>query len=179
MSGYIKFQFLLTLLMLTTIDSISAQKLTFKEKRYCRKEKAILLKKDQQYRKLLVQHPEIPFDSVMCLQNSLDSSNYIQFKTIVQSYGYPSVKRVGGGNPIVLMLHFTYKVHFEECLNLFKSELQNGNLSNVDYAIWYDRCQVNQQLPTYFGEYGKKNWTLEQKKIINDHRTEIGLPPLN
>lgn len=179
MNRYIKFQTLVLLLIVATFNQVSAQKLTLKDKRFCRKEKAVLLKNDQLYRQLLVQHPEYSFDSIMHLQNELDTLNYLRFKAMVQTYGYPSVKRVGGGNPIILMLHFTYKSHFDDCLMLFQKELQNGNLSNVDYAIWYDRCQINQQLPTYFGEYGKKNWTSDQKKIINVHRAEINLPPLN
>jgi len=77
------------------------------------------------------------------------------------------------------LLHFTLEKDFNDLLPLFQSEFKKGNMLPFEFAVWYDRCQVNMQLPTKYGVYGKKEFCQPALDVINASRSEIGLPQLN
>lgn len=135
-------------------------------------------KGDQLYREQMDKHPELASDSLWKLQSIIDSSNKVQFISLTQQYGYPSKKHIGKEASIAMLLHFTLEQDFLELKDLFKSELEKGNMLPAYYAWWYDRCQRNQNLPIYFGQYTNETFCGDLLKLYNQRRAEIGLEAL-
>lgn len=152
-------------------------KLTFREKFSIRKELKQMLKNDQKYRNEInngnLSKPEI--DSLWVLQNREDSLNRFKFKQIVDKYGYPSIDRVGTQISYVLVLHFTRQSDFDYLKESFKQELDNKTMPPIEYAIWYDRCQIINGREIKFGAYGNKKICGEELEKVNQSRLEIGL----
>ncbi len=169
---------LAVLIIFNFTHHILAQDLSFSQKREWRKELQKMQKSDQHYRLMMIKNPELNNDSIWKLQSINDSINKIKFIDLTLKYGYPTWERVRYGSTIALILHFTLKNDFLELKDLFKTELEKGNMPPKEYAWWFDRCQKNMGLPIYFGQYTNEKFCGEQLNTFNNRRKEIGLEAL-
>lgn len=169
--------FIFIVLMIFNQDSI-AQELTFRQKRYIRSEIRVMEKNDQLYRAEIVKHPELDKDSLMQLQEKVDSVNRKLFVSIIEKSDYPSKTTIGRETSLALLLHFTTENDWFELQDLFSSELNKGRMKPDYYAYWYDRCLRNLNQPIYFGQYTNSVFCGDQLKQYNEHRLEIGLKEL-
>lgn len=169
--------FIFIVLMIFNQDSI-AQELTFRQKRYIRSEIRVLEKNDQLYRAEIVKHPELDKDSLMQLQEAVDSVSRKLFVSIIEKSGYPSKTNIGRETSLALLLHFTTENDLKELKELLLLELKEGQMKPDYYAYWYDRCLRNMNQPIYFGQYTNSVFCGEQLKQYNEHRSEIGLKEL-
>ena len=169
---------LISILLLLSTDT-NAQNLSRSEKIVWKKGLDKMEETDQIYRKLMVKSPELNNDSIWAIQSSLDSTNRINFIELTNLYGYPSKKNIGREASIALILHFTLEKDFRILKNLFKSELDKGNMLPEYYAWWYDRCQRNMGNAIYYGQYtNQKEFCGDEWTTFNENRKEIGLTPL-
>ena len=157
---------------------VHAQLLTSSQKKEWRKELKAMEHTDQYYRKMMVDSPELENDSIWKLQTALDSINKVNFIVLTQRYGYPSQKNIGREASIGLILHFTNEHDFHTLKELFKAELEKGNMLPEYYAWWFDRCQRNMDKPIYFGPYTNDEFCGETLRLYNERRREIGLKEL-
>jgi hypothetical protein len=159
----------------------NAQNLTHSKKKELKKELKSMDENDQLYRKLMASSPEMNNDSIWNLQTYLDSINKVRFVEITKLYGYPSRKNIGHEASIGLILHFRTEEDFIDLKELFKSELEKGNMLAEYYALWYDRCLSYMNKPIYYGQghyINKKEFCGDELITLNIHRKEIGLKPL-
>ena len=165
------------LILFLSISSYSmSQHLTYKEKKTIRRELKAMLKSDQQYRiELTNQQNQSLKDSLWKLQSQNDSINKEKFKQIILNSGYPSLTRVGTELSTVLILHFTNQNDFIELDELFLSEIKTGNMPKMEYARWYDRCQINMGKLSRFGAYGNEKLCGDRLTEINKNRLDFGL----
>jgi hypothetical protein len=157
--------------------TFAQRKLTFNQKMKVRRELKKMLKSDQQYRKLLISHPSNEKE-LWRKQSFNDSLNKIQFVNLIHRFGFPSLERVGSEYSVVLTLHFTNEQDFDDLKELFQQELFNKNLSPLEYARWFDRCQINMKKSNLYGVYGKKDFCGDELKQMNKNRNSIGLENL-
>ncbi|WP_341901934.1 hypothetical protein [Fluviicola taffensis] len=160
------------------VISASAQELSSSEKNTWKTALKTMERSDQLYRGKMIKQPELNTDSIWKLQSAIDSSNKQQFVDLTKQLGYPSLKRVGNETSMGLILHFTLENDFAELKDLFKVELDKGNMPPKHYAWWFDRCQRNMNKPIYFGQYTNEKFCGEQLKTFNQRRKEIGLEAL-
>lgn len=171
-----KFLILINFFLFLTLSH--AQKLTSSQKKEWRHALKEMEKTDQHYRVMMVEKPSMDNDSIWKLQSINDSINKQKFVELTTKFGYPSFERVGDGFATVLILHFTMPNDFIDLKDLFKIELDKGNMPPKDYAWWYDRCQKNSGLPIYFGQYTNLKFCGEELRIFNERRKEINLETL-
>ncbi|MDX2359710.1 MAG: hypothetical protein QNK23_02810 [Crocinitomicaceae bacterium] len=157
---------------------IFGQELPSKTQRKLRKTLKEMLEDDQEYRGALAADATLSFDSMMYLQTQNDLINREKFMNLIRNYGYPSYDRIGNGLSGVLTLHFTTENDFFVLMHLFNDELKKGNMPPVEFARWYDRCQINMHGENSFGEYGKKEFCADEIDIINLNRASVGLENL-
>lgn len=169
--------FIFIVLMIFNQDSI-AQELTFRQKRCIRSEVREMEKNDQLYRAEIVKHPELDSDSLMQLQEAVDSVSRKLFVSIIEKSGYPSKTNIGRETSLALLLHFTTENDLKELKELLLLEIKEGRMKPDYYAYWYDRCLRNMNQPIYFGQYTNSVFCGEQLKQYNEHRLEIGLKEL-
>ncbi len=151
-----------------------SQVLSSKVKKELRKELKQMFSEDQKYRAQL--NTSKNQDSIWRVQSNADSINKNKLTQIIQVYGYPSRERIKGAEySTILVLHMTLERDFNDLQEIFGKQLEIGNMPAKDYALWYDRCRINQKLETYYGEYGRKSYCDEELLEINKRRVEIGL----
>ena len=155
-----------------------SQELSHHQKKEYKKGLKNIYKNDQHYRQKMVKRPELNNDSIWRKQSMLDSINKIEFRNLIEEYGYPSSHRLKVQNPIGPVLHFTNEEDFGELKGLFWEELQKGNMPAEEYAWWYDRCQRNMKKQIYFGQYTNEQFCGYRLGIYNDRRKKIGLGEL-
>ena len=173
-----KIRILITLFLVLPIVC-SAQNLNHSEKKIWKKALNSMEETDQLYRKLMVSSPEMNNDSIWKLQTTLDSINKSKFIELTSQYGYPSRINIGREASVALILHFTTDNDFHELKDLFKSELDKGNMLPKYYAWWYDRCQKNMNKPIFYGQYtNQKEFCGSEWTTFNERRKEINLEPL-
>lgn len=121
----------------------------------------------------------------------VDSLNFDKFITFVRKNGFPNEKLVGERNWIqgcVRSPGFLYLVHnpkkvAKEYYNLFKGEVEKGNLSPIMFSYALDRYYVSTEGRSYF-DTPYKAWTsangvcLQDKAKSDSLRISIGLEPL-
>lgn len=170
--------FFLVLVITCVIPNyLSAQNLRAKDKQHLRKELKQMVKQDQFYRKMIATHP--PNEQELWIkQTQNDSINKAKFVQLINAYGYPSLQRVGVEYSVLLILHFTNENDFYALEPIFKEQLQKNNLSPLEYARWYDRCQINMGKPNVYGVYGKKDFCGTELQKVNENRKQIGLENL-
>jgi hypothetical protein len=167
---------IITLMLISNFSN--AQELSSAQKKEWKKELQKMEESDQYYRVMMDENPKFDNDSIWRLQSISDSINKQKFIELTNKYGYPTFDRVGFGRSLVLILHFTLENDFLELKDLFKDELDKGNMPSKEYAWWFDRCQRNMGLPIYYGQYTNDKFCGEQLNIYNDRRKEIGLEAL-
>lgn len=169
---------LISLFVFTPLYFLLAQPLNPSQKKEWKKALKVMVKSDQEFRSLMVRNPAFNNDSIWKLQSISDSINKSSFIQLTEKYGFPSLERIGNQSAVLLLLHFTLKPDFEELLPLFEKELKKGNMPPFEFAVWFDRCQVNMELPNKYGVYGKKEFCQPELDHINASRIEIGLGKL-
>ena len=117
-------------------------------------------------------------DSIWHLQNEIDSLNNLKFLSVIEKYGYPSFKRTGSTTSSTLILHLVSESNFKNLESLFKTELNKKNLPAVEYAKWFDRCQIVMNKKQLYGEYDQQYPCVKNIKITNIERKKIGLKKL-
>lgn len=124
--------------------------------------------------------------------SKIDSLNFNKFIDFVKKNGFPNVKLVGEENwsqPCIMMAGFTYLVHnpkrvTKKYYNLFKIEVDKGNLSPTMFSYPLDRYYVSAEGRSYF-DTPYKAWTtangvcLQDKAKSDSLRISIGLEPLS
>lgn len=158
-------------LFFVTINSCFGQSLNFIQKRDYRKNIRKMFKDDQAYRKNNLQKD----DSLWSCQNYNDSINKVKFIMLIGKYGYPSFERVKTEKALILLLHFTSKQDYNELYLLFENELKKGYMAPKDFAIWVDRCLVNQGVPVKYGVYVNPGFCPPDLLKMNKERLLIGL----
>ena len=117
-------------------------------------------------------------DSIWHLQNEIDSFNNLKFLSVIEKYGYPSFKRTGSTTSSTLILHLVSESNFKNLESLFKTELNKKNLPAVEYAKWFDRCQIVMNKKQLYGEYDQQYPCVENISNTNTEREKIGLKKL-
>jgi len=117
-------------------------------------------------------------DSIWHLQNEIDSLNNLKFLSVIEKYGYPSFKRTGSTTSSTLILHLVSESNFKNLESLFKTELNKKNLPAVEYAKWFDRCQIVMNKKQLYGEYDQQYPCVENISNTNTEREKIGLKKL-
>ena len=168
----------LVILLLLCANVLSAQELKGAEKRDVKSQLREMEKRDQEFRIQIRQKPSEK-DSLWKLQSVNDSINKIQFIHLIGKHGYPAQERVGIPTTIFLTLHFTLENDFRDLQDIFGQELKAGRMPALEYARWYDRCQMNMHSESMFGAYGKKEFCGEELQRVNENRATIGLPVLS
>lgn len=169
--------FLFLCLISLSNELFAQDKLSVREKFLIRKELKQMFKNDQKYREEIAYGnlSKTEVDSLWVLQNKEDSLNRVQFKQLIDKYGYPSIDRVGTQISYVLVLHFTRQSDFDYLKESFKEELDNKTMPPIEYAKWYDRSQLINGREVKFGAYGNKKFCGEELEKVNKCRLEIGL----
>jgi hypothetical protein len=117
-------------------------------------------------------------DSLLTLQNEIDSINRLRFIEIVLKFGYPSFKRTGSSASGIITIHLVSESDFNNFLTLFKSELLKGNMPATEFAAWYDRCQIFMNRKQFYGEYDQEYPCVADLNVTNNERKKIGLKRL-
>ncbi|ADQ79051.1 hypothetical protein Palpr_0901 [Paludibacter propionicigenes WB4] len=117
-------------------------------------------------------------DSILHLQNEIDSLNNLKFLSVINQYGYPSFKRTGSTVSSTLILHLVSETNFKLLESLFKTELYKKNMPAEEFAKWFDRCQIVMNKKQLYGEYDQQYPCVENIKISNTERKKIGLKKL-
>lgn len=122
---------------------------------------------------------------------AIDSLNFEKFISFVKENGFPNKKMVGDINwaqESVGAVGFVYMVHnpkkvAKKYYELFKSEIDKGNLNPELFAYALDRYFVSSEGRSYFNT-PYKAWAsangvcLQDKEKSNNLRLDIGLEPL-
>ncbi|MCA6438209.1 MAG: hypothetical protein IM600_15900 [Bacteroidetes bacterium] len=117
-------------------------------------------------------------DSLMRLQNILDSINEVEFTEIVAKYGYPSLKRTGSPFTVFFSLHLMGENIFKKWLPILTMELKKGNIGASEFARWYDRNMLILGKKQLYGEYNPVVPCVEDLTKTNIERKKIGLKRL-
>lgn len=131
-------------------------------------------------------------DPVQHLVRELDSLNYLEFRALVNRYGFPNAERMGlacssSGRGIApppwdILLHHFAKNRFEGMAELLESALDSNYLHPVAYMN-YARYLTNiKYVPDPLIRMGDSfyvdRFSEEEKKKINDNRAAIGAASL-
>ncbi len=174
---------ILLLLLLTLLVNVCAQETS--QQKFLAFELCQLSAIDQ-----TIREPEY-FNILKGGWSKVDSLNFNKFIGFVEKNGFPNRKLVGEENwaqGCVNMTGFLYLVHNPkkiagEYYNLFKTEVDRGNLSPTMFSYPLDRYYVSTEGRSYF-DTPYKVWTTAngvclQDKVKSDSlRTSIGLEPL-
>lgn len=132
-------------------------------------------------------------DSLWKLQQTLDSLNYIQFKSIVNKFGYPSAERLGIKDVslfIILLhppVHLNPKDYMDEMQQLLLKEVFEKRMEAKQYAMLVDDIKVKiLREPQIYGTVDVFDTKTMQMglpmitnlKHTNKKRKQIGLEPL-
>ncbi|PTX43474.1 hypothetical protein C8P64_2002 [Christiangramia gaetbulicola] len=138
-----------------------------------------------QYHRQMLNHKGINRDSIWMIINKTDSINDIKFKQIIEVYGYPDQKLIGGYNidqrqidPGILLFHFDDYDYYTKTLKklIIKGEAPPESLGN--FVDSYQR-RVQDQKKYIYGIYDN----VGPDQIINfdnldKRRKSIGLAPM-
>lgn len=132
-------------------------------------------------------------DSLWKLQHKLDFDNYVNFKSIINQYGYPSPNRLNikTDRLFQILLHPPTQLPVEEYLSemqqLLLPEVKANRMKAKFYALFVDDIKVKiLKEPQLYGtvkHFNRKTMQISPPKISNITRTnkarkEIGLPEL-
>ena len=116
-----------------------------------------------------------------------DSINQIEVFDILDTYGWPSSKIVGGSNFALweVIQHASLEA-IEKYLPLFHAAATNNELNKSFVAMMEDRCDMWRNRPQKYGTQGTRNENGEfvihpllDPGKVDKWRAEMGLPPLS
>lgn len=141
-----------------------------------------MYKRDQMFRKKDNNYNPSKFDSI-------DKINGNLLLNILKKYGLPRENLVGGmeqSNPVkpsylsTVLMHLDYEFYKTELKPLLYKELQNGNLSPLDFATMNDKFFISHKDKImdypYFGTF--RNGRIQDTLKTNEARKQIGLPKI-
>ncbi len=132
-------------------------------------------------------------DSLWELQHALDYQNYVDLKSLISNYGYPSEQRLGIERDLMypILLHPPSEVgpqnYLDEMIQLLMPEVEEERLSPNKYASFVDniKTKILNQTQLYGTNKSFNTSTMsvglpiiDNLEETNKRRTEIGLPEL-
>lgn len=118
----------------------------------------------------------------------IDSQNAKKIKVIIKNYGWPKISEFGeytARNTWLLVQHMDSDVQFQaKILAQMKDLLDSNEVINADYALLFDRVQVNSGKLQLYGSQGGcvgKEWQpkpIESPEGVDQRRIEMGLPSM-
>lgn len=118
----------------------------------------------------------------------IDSENAKRMKVIVRQIGWPTISEYGeytARNAWLLVQHMDADVEFQEkVLSMMKDLLSKNEVIRPDYALLYDRVQVNSGKLQLYGSQGEckgNEWQpkpVQSPDQLDERRKEMGLPTM-
>jgi len=118
----------------------------------------------------------------------IDSQNARKIKSIIRQHGWPKISEFGeptARNTWLLVQHMDSDVEFQAKILLQMTQLLDANeVIKADYALLYDRVQVNTGKLQLYGSQGGcvgKEWLpkpIENPDEVDKRRKEMGLPTM-
>lgn len=118
----------------------------------------------------------------------IDSHNAKKIKVIIKNYGWPRISEFGeytARNTWLLVQHMDSDVEFQTKILWHMKPLLDANEAiKADYALLFDRVQVNKGKLQLYGSQGGcvgKEWQpkpIENPEEVDRRRKEMGLPPM-
>ena len=112
-------------------------------------------------------------DSLWKFQHEIDSLNFMKLSGIIDKYGYP-VKYIASYKVSTILLHNSALIVKNNFLQVLRQEVTDGDMQAEEYAMIYDRVQMEQKLPQLYYAYDTDKKPVNQEET-NEARAEIGL----
>ena len=149
------------------------------------RQKIAEMTKADQYHRRMVNIPGMNADSIWVLINRTDSLNDLQLKEIIEKYGYPNERIIGGFNidqqqinPGILLFHFHDYDYYTKVL---KQQIDEGKAPPKSLGNFVDSYQrrVKKRQRFIYGIYDNvKEDEIIDYENLDDRRISIGLPPM-
>ena len=148
-----------------------------------------MLERDQAYRTQWIlsrqlHHEETQRDIALRLRaDSIDSINQAEIRKILKEHGFPKKTEVGTSAceaAWIIIQHAPLDVQ-KEYLPMLEKAATEGNIQAALVAALHDRIDVREGRPQKYGTQRNRNGIcpLLNKKMVNQWRKEVGLPPLD
>ena len=148
-----------------------------------------MLERDQAYRTQWIlsrqlHHEETQYDIALRLRaDSIDSLNQVEIRQILKEHGFPKKTEVGTSAceaAWIIIQHAPMDVQ-KEYLPMLEKAATEGNIQAALVAALHDRIDVREGRPQKYGTQRNRNGIcpLLNKKMVNQWRKEVGLPPLD
>ena len=148
-----------------------------------------MLERDQAYRTQWIlsrqlHHEETQRDIALRLRaDSIDSLNQVEIRQILKEHGFPKKTEVGTSAceaAWIIIQHAPLDVQ-KEYLPMLERAATEGNIQAALVATLHDRIDVREGRPQKYGTQRNHNGIcpLLNKKMVNQWRKEVGLPPLD
>ena len=148
-----------------------------------------MLERDQAYRTQWIlsrqlHHEETQYDIALRLRaDSIDSLNQVEIRQILKEHGFPKKTEVGTSAceaAWIIIQHAPLDVQ-KEYLPMLERAATEGNIQAALVAALHDRIDVREGRPQKYGTQRTRNGIcpLLNKKMVNQWRKEVGLPPLD
>lgn len=121
------------------------------------------------------------------LKKQLNDSNLKVLEKLIAEEGWPKYSEVGpAASAAFLVIQHSDSAHQRKYLPLLRKACEEKEASWQEYALMYDRLQVEAGFPQRYGSQvhfvpETKKWELyplENKKEVDNYRKEMGLGPL-
>lgn len=121
------------------------------------------------------------------LKKQLNDSNLKELEKLIAEEGWPKYSEVGpAASAAFLVIQHADSAHQRKYLPLLQKACEEKEASWQEYALMYDRLQVEAGFPQRYGSQvhyipETKKWELyplENKKEVDNYRKEMGLGPL-
>lgn len=120
--------------------------------------------------------------------SSMDHANTQRMKSIVKTYGWPTIAMVGkeaSSNAWLLVQHADQEPKFQAyCLTLLSPLVKSGEIKVTDYAYLFDRVAIAEGRPQRYGtqaQMGKTGFFIspvENPRTVDKIRKAAGMPSL-
>lgn len=117
------------------------------------------------------------------IKNKTDSLNFIEFRKILNEFGFPSMKKLVLGRRLppyhILLLHFSLH-KYDGIIELLNTAFNNFEISNLEYSYYFDKIKGGvefrkEPVVKIGNNYYYYLLNKEQLKAVNSHRKKIGL----
>ncbi len=123
-------------------------------------------------------------DSLVALQERIDSTNFLTLLGIIRQFGYPH-GYFDAGDVTTILIHSEKQID-EPILAYLIQEVQHGCMPGMEYAVLYDGIRLRQKLPEKYFVIAHYDSVTRQSRIgtpanidaTNKVRKEIGLRKL-
>jgi len=132
-------------------------------------------------------HESLPAEEALIKEKTrdkTDSLNFIEFKKMINEFGFPSMKKLVLGRRLppyhILLLHFSLR-KYDGIIELLNTAFNNFEISNLEYAYYIDQIKggleyrmdavVKIDNSYYYHHFFNK----EKLKAVNYHRKKTGL----